>query len=488
MVSAQHASRQRADAVDLPADGRRWAVLLAAVLGTALAYMSDDMLNLAIPSVARDLDAGAAGVQWILNAYYVPLVALVLVAGSVGDIIGHRRVFTAGLLGFCGGAVMCATAVDVGWLIAGRVMQGVAAAMLLTSALALVTCANPGERRDRAVGQFVGLVAAVPALGPLLSGALVDWLSWRWLFLAPLVLPAAALALTRRLQETPRAAGRWPDLPGSLAILIALCGISVALILGPARSSPWLVAVAAAVGVAAGVWFVRVERQAADPLLPVGLLRRRPFVGANVIWLLGGMTCWGAVFFLAVTLQITLRVRPVTAGLLLTPIYLVMMVGSPLAGAVASRVGGRRVIVAGLAIYTAGLWLLSTVDAAATLPWGVLVPVAVFAVGMAIFTAPLQAAAMSALDDEDQGIASGVNNAMGQLAGLLAIIVLPALAGLAGAERFAGAAFSQAYPRALQAATVLAALAIPVALRTLPGRDGSGRARPDRQVVVADDT
>ena len=257
---------------------------------------------------------------------------------------------------------------------------------------------------------------------------------------------------------------------GSAAALLALSGLSVVLILGPARAAPELVAVAAVVGVAAGSWFIRVEHHTPDPLLPLGLLRRRPFVGANVIWLLGAMTCWGAVFFLAVHLQVTLELRPVTAGMLLTPIYVVMMAGSPAAAAAAGRFGRRRVVVAGLAVYAGGLWLLSTVDAAATVPWGVLAPLAVFAVGMATFTAPLAAAAMSSLDDEDQGIASGVNNAMGQLAGLLAIIVLPALAGLAGTSRFAGPAFIAAYPRALQAAAVLATLAIPVALLTLPPR------------------
>jgi EmrB/QacA subfamily drug resistance transporter len=478
----------RARAPDLPVDWRRRSVLVAAVLGTALAYMSDDMLNLAIPSVARDLEATAAGVQWILNAYYLPLVAFVLVAGSVGDIIGHRRVFTAGLLLFCAGAVLCATAFHVGMLIAGRAVQGVAAAMLLAAGLALVTCANPADRRDRALGQFFGLVAAVPALGPLLSGVLVDWLSWRWLFLAPLVLPLAALAITHGLRETPRAARR-PDVRGSLAALVALGGISVALILGPAQTSAMLVVAAAVIGVAAGVWFIRVERRASDPLLPLAFFRRRQFVGANSIWLLGCMTSWGAVFFLAVTLQTTLGLRPVTAGLLLTPIYLVMMVGSPVSGAVAGRLGGRRVIVTGLGVYTVGLWLLSHIHAGSTAPLDVLMPLAVFAAGMAMFTAPLAAATMSALDDEDQGIASGVNNAMGQLAGLLAIIMLPALAGLAGASSLTGAVLAEAYPRALRAAAALAVVGIPVALLTLPGGapatgslpgSGPGLSRPAR--------
>jgi CubicO group peptidase (beta-lactamase class C family)/MFS family permease len=449
---------------------QRRAVLAAAVLGTALAYMCDDMLNLAIPSVARDLHAGTTAVQWILNAYYIPLVAFVLVAGSLGDSVGHRRTFTAGLLLFGGGALLCAGAPGVALLVAGRALQGLAAAMLLAAGLALVTVANPGARRDRAVGQFVALAAAVPALGPFLSGALVNWLSWRWLFVAPLVLPLAALAITRTLWETPRAADRRPDVPGSVAALLALCGISVALIAGPAGASMVVVGVAAAIGVVAGIWFVRVEQHAPDPLLPLGLLRRRRFVGANTIWLLAAMTSWAAVFFLAVNLQIGLELRPLTTGLLLTPIYVIMMAGSPLAGAAAGCVGRRRIVVTGLAVYAAGLWLLGTIDAATTVPWGVLGPLVVFAVGMATFTAPVAAAAMSAVDDQDQGVASGVNNAMGQLAGLLAIIVLPAVAGLGSATSFAGSAFTAAYPRALHAAAAMAALGIPLALATLPRR------------------
>jgi EmrB/QacA subfamily drug resistance transporter len=452
----------------VPLEWRRRAVLVAAVLGTALAYMSDDMLNLAIPSVARDLHASAAGIQWILNAYYIPLVAFVLVAGSLGDLVGHRRMFTGGLLLFGGGALLCASAPGVGALIAGRALQGVGAAMLLAAGLALVTVANPGERRDRALGQFVALTAAVPALGPFLSGALVDWLSWRWLFLVPLVLPLAALGITRTLPESPRARHRRVDLRGSVALLVALCSLSIVLIIGPARTAPALVTAAAVVGTAAAVRFVAIERRVEDPLLPLRFFRRRQFVGANVIWLLGCMTCWGAVFFLAVTLRVTLGQRPVTAGLLLTPIYLVMMAGSTAAGAAAGRIGRRPIIVAGLAIYAIGLWLLGTIDAATALPWGVLAPLAVFATGMATFTAPLAATAMSALDDQDQGVASGVNNVMGQLAGLLAIIILPALAGLAGASSFAGPAFVEAYPRALRAAAGLAALAIPIALLVLP--------------------
>jgi EmrB/QacA subfamily drug resistance transporter len=438
-------------------------IVVVAVLGTALAYMSDDMLNLAIPSVARDLDASAAGVQWVLNGYYVPLVAFVLVAGATGDRIGHRRVFRVGLLLFTAGALVSAAAPSVALLTAGRALQGAAAAMVLASGLALVTRLHDPSERDRALGSFFGLTAAVPALGPLLSGALVDLLSWRWLFVVPLVVPVTALLLTARVPETPTAAQRRPDVPGSLSALVALAAASVALIVGPTTDSPWLPWTAPAVAVLAGGMFVRAERRAVDPILPLRLLRRGRLLAADGIWLLGCLTSWGAVFFLAVRLQTALGLRPLLAGLLLTPIYLVMMIGSPLAGALATRVGGRRLVAVGLATYASGLWWLAGVDAATSLPLGVLGPLLAIAVGMATFTAPLAAQAMGALDEDDQGVASGLNNAVGQLAGLLAVIILPAVAGLAGAETFAGPAFDAAYPRALRATAALAAAGLPLA-------------------------
>jgi EmrB/QacA subfamily drug resistance transporter len=443
------------------------AVLAAAVLGTALAYMSDDMLNLAVPSVARDLGATMTDVQWIVNSYYVTLVSFVLIAGSVGDIVGHRKVFTAGLVLFSLGALACAAAPAVVVLVAGRATQGIGAAMLLTAGLALVTRLTPPAARARAIGLFLGLVAAVPALGPFLSGALVDLLSWRWLFVVPLVLPAAALVVSRLLvPETPRAAARRPDLPGAGAALVALSALSVALIVGPADPTAVVPIVATATAVVAAAGFVLVERRAADPMLPLRIFGRRRFLGGNLVWLLGSMTSWGAVFFLAVTLQTTLGLRPLAAGLTLVPIYLVMMVGAPLAGRLAERVGPRLPILAGLGVYTAGLWLLSWIGPGSAVVPDVLLAVAVLAAGMATFTAPLAAVTLGSLDDADQGVASGVNNAMGQLAGLLAVVILPALAGLGGVG-FGDPAFAAGYATVLRATAAIAAVGLAVAAVTV---------------------
>jgi EmrB/QacA subfamily drug resistance transporter len=452
------------------AAGSSRAVLLAAVLGTALAYMSDDMLNLAVPSVAHDLDATMTDVQWILNSYYVTLVSFVLIAGSIGDIVGHRRVFTAGLAAFSLGALVCATAPATAVLVVGRGVQGIGAAMLLASGLALVTRLTIPERRNRAIGQFLGLVAAIPALGPFLSGAMVDLLSWRWLFVVPLVLPLVALLITDLfVPETPRATGRRPDLFGAAAAFMTLSSLSVALIIGPADPLAPLALLALAVAAVAGAAFLLIEPAATNPMIPLRFFRRRAFVGGNLVWLLGSMTSWGAVFLLAVSLQTTLGLRPLVAGLVLVPIYLVMMAGSPLAGRLAERVGPHRPILVGLGVYTAGLWLLSTIGSTSAIVPDVLIAVGVMAIGMATFTAPLAAATMGSLEDADQGVASGVNNAMGQLAGLLAVVVLPAVAGLAGVS-FSDPAFAAGYAAALRAAAGIAATAIVVAAVTLGGK------------------
>lgn len=455
----------RSERGDLPIAARR-AVLAAAVLGTALAYMSDDMLNLAIPWVARDLEATVTDAQWILNAYYVSLVSCVLVAGSIGDIVGHRRVFNGGIVLFSLGAVGCALAPEIELLVVGRFLQGVGAAMLLTAGLALVSRLNPPQDRSRAVGQFLGLVAAVPALGPFLSGALIGWFSWRWLFVIPLALPAVALVITYRgVPETPLAAQRRVDASGALLTFLALGAFSVALIAGAVDLMAPLPMIGLAFAALAGTAFVRLQRHAADPLLPRRFLGRRRFLGGNIIWLVACITSWGAIFFVAVTLQTTLGLTAMTAGLLLTPIYLVMMIGSPLVGRLADRIGPRVPILGGLLVYAGGLLLLSRIGPTSTVVPDVVLGILIMGVGMATFTAPLAAATLGSVEQDDQGVASAFNNITGQLAGLLAVVLLPAAAGLAGVA-FSDPALSLGYGRALLVVSVLAAACIPVAAWT----------------------
>jgi EmrB/QacA subfamily drug resistance transporter len=469
------------------------AVVTAAVLGSALAYMSDDMLNVAIPAVAADLGGTVSHIQWVVDSYYVTLVALVLVAGAIGDLVGHRRMFRAGMGLFTLGALGCAVAPSVWLLIVGRGVQGVGAAMTLAAGLALVSELIHPDERGRAIGVFMGVVAALPAVGPVLSGVLVDLVSWRAIFVAPLVFPALAFLLTRaRIPETPQAVGRRPDLPGAAALLVALAALTIALIEGPGgwgRALP-LAAVGTAV-LAAGL-FVAVEGRAREPMLPLRLLQRRVFVGGNLVWLLACLTSSGAFFFVAVSLQTTLGYRPLAAGLALLPLYLVMTFGSPWSGKLADRLGPRLPTLTGLVVYSVGLWLLSNIGPGSQLVADVLPGLLVVACGMALFGPPLTSATLGALDDADQGVASGANNAVGQLGGLLAIAVLPAAAGLSNGV-VGGPAFAAGHTLALQITAGLAAAATILAAVTFRPRrpaapDGPADLRAHSAVLASSAT
>jgi MFS family permease len=329
-----------------------------------------------------------------------------------------------------------------------------------------LTAWNARSHGHQTLSQFLGLVAAVPALGPFISGTLVDLLSWRWLFIVPLVLPATALVVLRLgVPETPRARTRL-DVGGAVLLTVALGALSVALVVGATATAPLVPIAALAIALLAGIGFVTLERRVPDPLLPLRLLRHRRFVGGNLVWLIGCLTSWGAVFFTAVMLQTTLGEPPFVAGIMLTPIYLTMMIGSPASGRLAERYGPAPPILAGLAVYIGGLVLLSRLGPGSDLFPETLLAIEVFAVGMALFSAPLAAVTLSAVGEAEQGIASGLNNAVGQLAGLLAIIVLPAAAGLGGVA-LGDPSFAAGYAQGLLAAAAFAAVGLVVAAWTL---------------------
>ena len=443
------------------------AVIAAAVLGSALAYMSDDMLNVALPSVAGDLGVGVSEMQWVVNGYFVTMLSLLLTAGSFGDIRGHRRIFLTGLAVFAGGAVVAATAPSVPLLVAGRAFQGVGAAPLLASGLALVNGSFREGERSQAVGLYMGLTAVVTAAGPALGGLLVDLASWRAIFVAPLVFPVAAAFVTYlAVPEAPPRPGRSVDAKGAFLAFLTISALSFALISGPAG---WLraeVLVALAGAVVCGWAFLRSQRRATQPMLPLALFRNRTFSGGNAVTLVSYLVSAGSFLFLVVQLQTTLGYRPVIAGAALLPLYLIMLVGSPQAGRLADKIGARAPIVAGNLILAAGVWWLSFAGAGSVFVPDVLPGMIILGIGLATIGAPLTAATLGAVDAHDQGIASGVNNAVGQLAGLLMIVALPAIAGLSG-KTFDGPEFADGYVVAMRACALLCLLAAGIAWATI---------------------
>jgi MFS family permease len=420
--------------------------------------------------------------QWVVNGYFVTMLSLMLTAGSFGDIRGHRRTFLTGLAVFAGGAIVAASAPVVSLLVAGRAIQGVGAALLLACGLALVNGSFLEHERSQAVGVYMGLTAVVTAVGPVLGGLLVDLVSWRAIFVAPLLFPVAgALVTYTAVSETRPNPGRSVDTKGALFAFGTICTLSFALIRGP---TGWLraeVIVALAVAVLSAWAFVKSQRYGTDPMLPLGLFRNRTFSGGNAVTLVSFMVSAGVFLFLVVQLQTTLGYKPVGAGAAFVPLYVIMLVGSPQAGRLADKIGARVPIVAGNLILAAGVWWLSLVDARSEFLPDILPGMIVLAVGLATLGAPLTSATLSAVGEHDQGIASGVNNTVGQLASLLMIVVLPAVAGLSG-KTFDGPEFADGYQLAMRLCTLLCLVAAGIAVLTIRTSQDHSRMRTSQTV------
>lgn len=438
-------------AADLDDAGRRW-VLAAAVGGSSLAFIVGSVVNVALPALQRDLGASVAEVQWVLNAYLLLLGSLLLVGGAVGDRVGRRRTFLAGVAVFGAATAACGLAPTVGWLVAARAVQGLGAALLVPTSLALVSAAFPeGEARGRAIGTWAGFSALTTALGPVLGGWLVDALSWRWVFFAVVPLAAATFALgVRRVPES-RPSGEegaldWPG--GALAALgfgAAVWGLVAAGERGWGSAAVWAGLVGGAALLAAFVWW---EGRAAAPLVPLGLFRSAAFSGANAMTLLLYFGLNGVLFFLPFNLIQVQGYSATAAGAAFLPFSLTMGLLSRRVGGLAERWGARRVIVAGALVAALGMALLA-VPGARGGPLGgsywatFFPPMLVLGIGMTLAVAPLTAVVMNAADDAHGGAASGVNNAAARVAALLAIAVLGVVAlGVFGGaldERLVGA-------------------------------------------------
>jgi EmrB/QacA subfamily drug resistance transporter len=448
--------------VPLASTGARW-LIAAAVLGSGIALLDGTVVNVALPTIGREFGAGLTGQQWILDGYLLTLSALLLSGGAAGDRYGRRRVFVSGLVVFTAASLACGLAPSVGWLIGARLVQGIGAAALVPGSLALIDAGIIEEHRGRAVGIWAGMSGVTSALGPLVGGWLVDAASWRWVFF--LNIPLAAAAMWMAIRHVPEsrdttAQGR-PDILGAAAIVLGLAGLTYALIEAPSRGWTPITVTAATIGATAVVAFLRIEKRVSAPLLPLALFRSRQFTGANLATLTVYAAVGGALFLLALQLQQSLHYSALAAGLATLPMTVIMLIGSPLAGAVAERTGPRLPMAAGPLVAAAGLALMARIVPGASYLGAVLPAVVIFGVGLAVTVAPLTAAVLTAVPDNYAGTASGVNNAIARLAGLLAVAVLPVVADMhVGAGQPLGHSFAVAMTitAALSAAGGIAAV------------------------------
>jgi EmrB/QacA subfamily drug resistance transporter len=403
--------------------------LLAAILGSAVVFMDGTIVNVALPAIRDDLDSGLAAQQWIVEAYLLTLGALLLVGGSLGDRLGRRRVFMAGLAGFGSTSALCAVAPSAELLIAARALQGAAGSLLVPSSLALITSTFSAEERGAAIGSWTAWTGIAFVVGPLGGGALIEFVSWRWVFAVNVPLVIATLLLARSIPESrdEEMEGRI-DYLGALLASLGLAGPVFALIEQP--NDGWgdpLVFVPLIAGIALLVAFVWHERRTPHPMLPLELFRSRNFAIGNIATLLiyGGLGA--ATFFVTIFLQQVAGFTPIAAGLSLVPLTIVMWLLSRRWGALADRIGPRLLMGLGPIVAGLGLIWMGQLDADVNYVTELLPGILVFGVGLSATVAPLTNTVLGAVPQHHAGVASGVNNQVSRVAALLAIAALGAI-------------------------------------------------------------
>ena len=448
-------------------------VLPATILGSSLSFIDGSVVNIALPSLQRSLGAELTTTQWVVNGYMLALASLILLGGSAGDRFGRRRVFLIGLVGFVAASMACGLAPSAAWLIAARLAQGAAAALLMPSSLAIIGSAYSGEGRGRAIGTWAAAGAITMALGPPLGGWLVDTVGWRAIFFINLPVGAAALWLGTKLpRDRPVDRSDPLDTRGAALAIAMLGSVSYGLIaLGAGHHARAAIALAAFL--LAAWYFIRLEARSAAPMMPLTLFRHPMFAGVNMLTVLLYAAVAGAMFVLPFLLIEAHGYTATAAGTAFLPFPVIMGLGSRWAGGLVARRGSRGPLMLGPSVTAAGYAVLGFSDGSPVYWTGMLPGLTIVAIGMTLSVAPLTTTVFDSVPDEMTGIASGINNAAARTGGLMAVAALGLAFGGGGAPD--GSSLISAYRVVMFAAAALAGLgALTAALTIRP--QGEGRA------------
>jgi EmrB/QacA subfamily drug resistance transporter len=437
-------------------EARNRLTLVACILASVIVFVDSSVVNVALPAIEKDLGGGLALQQWVVDAYLLTLGSLLLVGGSLGDLFGPRRLLLLGIVAFGAVSVLCALAPDGNTLIVARALQGVAGATLTPAGLAVIAATFSGEERGAAVGTWTAWTGIAFIIGPLIGGWLVTNASWRWVFLinVPIAILTGALAAYAVPKHVRTGTRPRVDVVGAVLCALGLAGPVFALIEAPRHGfSDPLIYVPLVLGLILLAVFVWWESRCTAPMLPLELFKKRNFSFTNLetFAVYAGLST--LTFFLVLFVQQLDDYSAFRAGLMLVPISLVMFVLSPRVGRLSMRLGPRFFMGVGPLIAAAGVLALVRLGPGFTYWWELLLPLLVFSVGLSMTVAPLTATVLADVDESDAGKASGVNNAVARVAGLLGIAVVgSAVAGSGNSLDLAGFRFSMVITTGLVAA------------------------------------
>jgi EmrB/QacA subfamily drug resistance transporter len=468
-------------------ENRKWWTLAAVAVGLFMIMLDNTVVNVALPSIRKDLGIGISELEWVVNAYALTFGVLLLTGGKLADLIGRRRIFIIGLVIFTASSLACGLANGAEVLIAARTVQGIGAALMNPATLSIITATFPPRQRGTAIGIWAGVSALALAFGPLVGGLLTEKIDWSWIFFINIPIGVLGVIAAGIFIDETRDTSREQrlDLPGLLTSAIGLFGLTYGLI--ETNDHAWLSARVLSLFAVAAIsltLFVLLEMRQRLPMLDLSLFRNSTFSGANTVMFLVGLAMFGIFFYNSLFLQNVLGYGAIKTGATFLPMTVLIILIAPVAGKISDLVGPRWLMGAGMVLLTGSLLLFATLDASSSW-WAILPGLLVGGFGMAITMAPTTAAAMGSVPVDKAGIGSAVINSMRQVGGSLGIAVMGALVATAVSVTPFNPAFPQqfveGYHRALHvgaAITLVGAIVAVATVRKVRHAEPAGAAEP----------